>query len=31
MLTNININKMNQLTSENETAKQIVSQLLENH
>lgn len=30
MLTNININKMNQLTSENETAKQIVSQLLEN-
>lgn len=31
MLSNIDINKMNQLTSENDTAKQIISQLLENH
>lgn len=31
MLHNININKMNQLMEENETAKQIISQLLENH
>jgi len=31
MLSNIDLNKMNQLTTENETAGQIISQLLENH
>lgn len=31
MLTNIDINKMNQLMEENKDAKQIISQLLENH
>lgn len=29
MLSNIDLNKMNQLTTENETAGQIISQLLE--
>lgn len=31
MMHNIDINKMNQLMEENEDAKQIISQLLENH
>ena len=31
MLTNIDINKMNQLMEENKDARQIISQLLENH
>ena len=31
MLTNIDINKMNQLMEENRDARQIISQLLENH
>lgn len=31
MLTNIDINKMNRLMEENEDARQIISQLLENH
>ena len=31
MLHNIDVNKMNQLMEENPTAKQIISQLLENH
>ena len=31
MLTNIDINKMNRLMEENKDAKQIISQLLENH
>lgn len=31
MLTNINLNQMNQLMAENSDAKQIISQLLENH
>ena len=31
MLHNIDLNKMNQLMKENKDAKQIISQLLENH
>lgn len=31
MLTNIDLNKMNRLMEENREAKQIISQLLENH
>ena len=31
MMQNININKMNRLMEENEDARQIINQLLENH
>ena len=31
MMHNIDINKMNRLMEENKEAKQIISQLLENH